>query len=98
MERENIMEIKLVKVSMFKMPFSTHFYNRNQKVWVQKVTGSMAAKVIGKHRDKSKRYVSSWVNWDKKDRKRFPFPEFMDINVEIGFAEKYKLLIQNGSK
>jgi len=82
----------MVTVYMFKMPFQTNHFNQNQKVWVQQITGAMAAKCKGKYRGKS-RYLSAWVNWDKKKREKFPFPKFKEIEVSEEFAELHKLYI-----
>lgn len=55
-------------VMYFKMPFVTKHFNKNQKVFIQILTGAMAAKVIGKFRGKFS-YRSSWVSWGKKTGK-----------------------------
>tara|TARA_R100001163_G_C5046102_1_gene183403 strand:- start:182 stop:451 length:270 start_codon:yes stop_codon:yes gene_type:complete len=48
------------KVRMFKLEEETRLYNKNQKVWVVKTSGSGRWLVTGKHRGKG-RYVQSWV-------------------------------------
>lgn len=79
-------------VIFFKMPFNTKHFNKNQKVWVQMTTGAMAASVAGKFRGRY-RYVSAWVNWDKKDRQKYPIPEFKKIDMEDGFIKRHNLKI-----
>jgi len=78
----------MVKVTMFKMPFQTPHFNKNQKVWVQFFTGALAAKVVGRYRGK-KRYVSAWVRWESKSREA---PDFKEIEVDNAFANKYDLV------
>jgi hypothetical protein len=82
-----------VIVTLFKMPFETTHFNKNQKVWVTMFTGAMAAKVTGKFRGKGK-YIEAWVNWDKGNRKKYPFPEFKEIKIHESFAKKHGLLIK----
>ena len=84
----------MVKVYMFKMPFETPNFNNKQKVWVQMSTGAMAALVTGKFRGKN-RYVSSWVNWDRGNQEKYPFPEFIKVEVDKNFACKHRLEIAN---
>jgi len=81
--------LKMVKVIMFKMPFSTTHFNLNQKVWVQYKSDALAAQVIGCHRGKN-RYVSAWVRWGSAAKQA---PVFKEIAVEARFAEKHKLRV-----
>jgi len=81
-------------VCMSKMPFKTKHFNKNQKVWVISHTGAMAANVCGKFRGKG-RYVSAWVNWDRGDREKYPFPKFIDFDVSDSFALRHGLLIKS---
>ena len=77
------------------MPFKNNKFNKNQKVWVQMLTGAMAAKCAGRFRGKHK-YISAWVNWDRADREKYPFPKFQEIDVDDNFAERHGLyIIQN---
>ena len=82
--------METISVMMFKIPFRTKHFNVNQKVWVQKTTGDFAAKATGKFRG-SGRYIEAWVNWDKADRTKYPFPEFKEIEVAKSFAIKHGL-------
>jgi len=77
-------------VLMFKMPFRTTHFNKNQKVWVQLLTGAMAAQVTGKFRG-SGRYVVAWVNWDRRDRNKYPVPEIKKFQVSSEFAIKHAI-------
>lgn len=79
-----------MNIYMFKMPFKTKHFNKNQKVWVQMTTGAMAARVTGKFRGSGK-YVSAWVNWDRGDRQKYPMPEFKAFTVDNDFAERHDL-------
>lgn len=76
-----------IKVRMFKMPFRTNHFNLNQKVWVMKTTGSLAARVVGRYRGRF-RYTAAWVNWDKKGR---TCPDFKEISVSAEFAIRRQL-------
>ena len=81
-------------VLMFKMPFETNHFNRNQKVWVQMSTGAQAAKVCGKYRGKG-RYVSAWVSWynNNKPHPKRPVPMFKKIEIDEDFAKRHVLEI-----
>lgn len=79
------MEQKIVK--MAKLTFATKHFNQNQKVWLQITTGAMAAKVCGRRKGKE-RYISTWINWDKKGVED---PVFNDIKVSSDFAERHRL-------
>ena len=79
---------------MFKMPFQTKHFNKNQKVWIQMKTGAMAAKVAGRFRGKG-RYISAWVSWDHKNREKYPFPKFQIFDVDDNFAKRCKLKSKN---
>ena len=79
------LSISLIGIgSMFKMPFTTRHFNKNQKVWVEFTTGAEAACVIGKFRGKG-RYVRAWVNWRSKGKAA---PDFKEIEVEESFARR----------
>jgi len=78
-----------VKVIVFKMPFETKHFNKNQKVWVQSTTGDMAARVIGKFRGKG-RYVEAWVNWSANAKEN---PIFNTIDIDKAFAQRQRLQI-----
>jgi len=78
----------MIKVSMFKMPFKTRHFNKNQKVWIRYRTGAAAAECVGKFRGKY-RYVRAWVNWSHGNR---PIPEFREIEVPEEFAKRLDLL------
>ena len=71
---------------MFKMPFETKHFNKNQKVWVRRGTGSLAAEVRGKFRGKG-RYVTAWVDWDRKAREA---PTIQEIEVAEEFYNKIR--------
>ena len=64
-------------ILMFKMPFQTTHFHKNQRVWIRRGTGSMAAEVRGKFRGKG-RYVNAWVSWESASR---PNPEIKEIEV-----------------
>jgi hypothetical protein len=71
---------------MFKMPFDTKHFRENQRVWVRRGTGSMAAEVRGKFRG-SGRYITAWVEWNRKNRKA---PEVKEIEVTEEFYNKMR--------
>lgn len=87
--QELIIENGMVKVYMFKMPFSTSYFNKNQKIWVKKKSGGMACEVVGRFRGR-KSYVSAWVDWSKELKKN---PEIKKIEVSKEFADTNCLLI-----
>ncbi len=74
---------------MLKMPFETTHFNKNQKVWVKMMTGSMAAFVIGKFRGKY-RYTEAWINWRSSTKKQ---QKLNEIDVSDKFAERHQLKI-----
>ena len=78
-------------VSFAKMTRRTNHFNPNQKVWLQMLAGSLAAKVVGRYRGKG-RYVSAWVKWDTQTK---PMPEWATIEVDKSFAERHSILRQN---
>ena len=80
-----------MKVLMFKMPFETNHFNKNQKVWVQLTTGAMAAKVVGRFRGRG-RYVSAWVKWEKALRDKSLMPVFKEFEVDDIFAKTHHLM------
>ena len=79
----------MIKVRMFKMPFATKHFNKNQKVWIQSLSGSQAARCIGKFRGKS-RYVMAWVNWSSTCKEN---PAIKEFDVSKEFAKKVGLTI-----
>ena len=78
-------------VHVAKMTHRTNHFNANQKVWLQYMSGALAARVIGKYRGKG-RYVSAWVTWGTSDK---PMPEWKIIEVNKSFADRHALLRQN---
>lgn len=68
-------------IYMFKMPFQTKLFNKNQKVWIRKLSGNLSAEVKGKFRGKG-RYIIVWVKW--KEEVSF---EIKEIKVEDAFYE-----------
>lgn len=74
------------KLLMFKMPFQTTHFNKNQKVWVRCGTGAMAAEVKGKFRGNG-RYVTAWVRWEPAG---VPNPEIKEIEVSEEFYSKMR--------
>ena len=72
------------KVKMFKMPFETKHFNKNQKVWIVSLSGAMSALVRGKFRGKYK-YISAWVSWSTKQKQN---PEIKEIIVSNNFAKR----------
>lgn len=72
--------MKILK--MFKVPFQTQHFNKNQKVWVRRITGAMAAEVIGKFRGNG-RYVTAWIKWENKK-----IPDIKEIEVNDLFFNK----------
>ena len=78
----------MVNVMMFKMPFQNNLFNKNQKVWVVKISGAMAFECVGKFRGKN-RYVKCWVRWDGKTKL---FPDLQKFQVGDDFANRHGLL------
>jgi hypothetical protein len=78
----------LTPVMQFKMPFETKHFNKNQKVWVQRMTGNQAALVEGRFRGKN-RYVSAWVNWGSKNN-----PNIKTFEVSVEFARRHNLKME----
>jgi len=76
------------KSSYFKMPFATKHFNKNQKVWIQSLSGACAARVWGKFRG-NHRYVSAWVNWWTDCREN---PVIKEIEVPKEFYDRIKEL------
>jgi len=66
-------------LKMLKMPFRTKHFNINQKVWVRRLSGTMAAEVKGRFRGKG-RYVIARVKWEDKE-----VPEIKQIGVTDSF-------------
>lgn len=54
-----------MKVTYFKMPWKTKFFNKNQKVFVVLMTGNQACQVSGKFRGKGRR-IWAWFKWNDK--------------------------------
>lgn len=76
-------ETLLRPVRVAKMPFRTKHFNENQKVWLQEMTGALAAKVVGRYRG-SGRYISAWIKFDKPDK---PAPKWKVVAVNDAFAD-----------
>ena len=87
MENEHI----ATTVEMFKMPFETKHFNKNQKVFIQYGTGDMAAKVVGKFRGKH-RYISAWVKWDRAIKEKELMPKIKQIDINYDFAKRHQIL------
>lgn len=79
-----------MKVMHFKMPFKTNHFNKNQKVWVQYLSGAMAAQVTGKFRGRG-RYVSAWVKWWKAEKDASLMPKFKEFEVPDDFVLRHSL-------
>lgn len=75
------------EVTMCKIPFATHVFNKGQKVWVVYQTGDDAYFCAGKHRG-SGRYIKAWVNWSNESR---PRPDWQQIEVDDDFAARHGL-------
>lgn len=71
-----------VRIASFKMVKQTKVFNKGQRVWVQQGSGSLSARVTGKYRNRF-RWVSSWVNWDKK---KDVCPQWQYFYVDADFA------------
>lgn len=67
-------------MTMFKMPFKTNLFNKNQKVFVISTTGQLAFFVKGRHRGKG-RYIKAWVKL-----KAEIMPRFIDVKMPRGFG------------
>ena len=78
------------KVYMFKMPFATKHFNKNQRVWVHIFTGSFAAQVVGRFRGRG-RYVLAWVKWVKAEKDESLFPKIQKIEVSDDFKNTHQL-------
>jgi len=74
-------------VRVAKMTHQTRHFNSNQNVWLQYMSGALAAKVVGKYRGRG-RYVSAWIKWDIPSK---PPPEWKPIAVAAIFAERHSL-------
>ena len=70
-----------------KMTYESNHFNRNQKIWLQFMTGNQAAKVTGKYRGKG-RYVSAWIKWGTKNK---PAPSWNKVEVSSEFAKHREL-------
>jgi hypothetical protein len=77
-----------MQVKMFKMPFKTNHFNKNQKVWVISLSGNLSAHVIGKHRGKNK-YIRAWISWDSKTKES---PEIKEIEISADFYDRLGLI------
>lgn len=75
---------KVYKCRMFKMPFFTKHFNKNQKVWIVYLSGAMSAEVVGKYRGKG-RYIKAWVSWDRKNRE---CPNVKEVTITKMFSKK----------
>ena len=71
---------------MFKMPFFTKHFNFNQKVWVRRGTGALAAEVRGRFRGRGK-YITAWIDWDRKSRIA---PSIKEVQVSDEFYNKIR--------
>ncbi len=78
----------VTKVLMCRLPFRTHLFNQNQKVWVKFRSGNLAYCVVGKHRGKG-RYITGWVSWLHANR---PAPDWKEIEVDEEFAKRLGIL------
>lgn len=74
------------KLLMFKLPFKTNHFNLNQKVWIRRGSGALAAEVRGKFKGRG-RYVTVWISWDRKDRIA---PSVKEIQVSVEFYNKMR--------
>lgn len=66
------------------MPFETKLFKKNQLVWIQYLSGDMAAKVTGKYKGFG-RYISAWVKWDGAQK---PVPNIKTLSIDCGFANR----------
>ena len=80
-----------MKVLMFKMPFKTNHFNKNQKVWIQNLSGAMAARVAGRFRGAG-RYVYAWVKWEKALKDESLMPKMKEFEVDDNFVKAHHLL------
>ena len=71
---------------MFKMPFSTTHFHEDQRVWVRRGSGSMAAEVRGKFRGAG-RYITAWVSWESSAMDN---PTLKEIRVSNEFYKKIR--------
>lgn len=80
-----------VKVRIFKMPIVNKVFNKNQKVYVKKVTGQLAYEVVGRRKGKFN-YVTYWV---RLDNDKIVYPKWTTITVPKTFADRLGLDIIN---
>lgn len=73
-------------ILMFRMPFSTKLFNLNQKIWIRRGTGALAAEVRGRFRGRGK-YITAWVNWNTKSKAA---PTIKKIEVVEKFYNKIR--------
>jgi hypothetical protein len=71
-------------VNSFKMTYQSHHFNKNQRVWVVNLSGSMAAECYGRFRGKG-RYIRAWVHWGSENK---PIPSFQEFEVDDDFANQ----------
>ena len=64
------------------MPFRTRHFNEGQHVWLVRLSGSNAAEVVGRYRQRGK-FVRAWINWGHAGR---PEPDFKPMDVDAAFA------------
>lgn len=83
------MESKTMNVDTFKIDKDNKVFKKGQRVWVQKRTGNLSARVIGKYKGRG-RYVSCWVSYDEKE-----VPYYQTFEVEDNFADRLDLVINN---
>ncbi len=80
-------------VSYFKMPFRNKFFRKNQKVWIQQMTGNQAAKVAGRYRGKYQ-YISGWVSWRSNKKEN---PNIKKTNIDTDFVLRHCLELDNAN-
>lgn len=69
------------------MPFKTAHFNKGQRVWLMRISGDAAAKVVGQFRGRGL-YTRAWINWGHAGR---PQPDFKPVEVEDMFAARLEL-------
>ena len=73
--------VEATTLFMFRSPTQTKHFNKNQKLWVMRLSGAMAAQVRGKYRGRG-RYVTAWITWGKKGDEA---PNLIDVPVTQSF-------------
>ena len=66
-----------MKIITLKLPWDLKCFNKNQKVFVETMTGQQACLCRGRFRGKG-RWISAWFRWNDKNKHLFNF-KIIDI-------------------